>query len=88
MQHGRVIGHATSTVKHASLAGWRLMVVQTLGAENQPDGEALLAIDNLGCQPGDRVLLNSDGRRVRELVGHPKSPARWFVCGIVDEKSA
>jgi len=86
MQQGRVIGHATSTVKHPSLTGWRLMVVQTLGADNEPEGEALLAIDNLGCQAGDRVILNSDGRRVRELVGNPKSPARWFVCGIVDEK--
>jgi ethanolamine utilization protein EutN len=86
MQHGLVIGHATSTLKHPSLAAWRLMVVQTLGADRKPEGEALLAIDNLGCQPGDRVVLNSDGRRVREIIGDPKSPARWFVCGIVDAK--
>jgi len=88
MQQARVIGHATSTVKHPSLTGWRLVVVQTLGASQQPEGETLLAIDRLGSHVGDRVIVNSDGRRVRELIGHPKSPARWFVCGIVDEKSA
>lgn len=84
MQQGLVIGHATSTVKHPSLVGWRMLVVQNLGAAGQPEGEAYLAIDNLGCNAGDRVVLNTDGRRVRELVGDPKSPARWFVCGIVD----
>ena len=86
MLHGLVIGHATATVKHPSLAGWRLAVVQTLGASGDPEGEAILAVDNLGCKPGVRVVLNSDGKRVRELIGNEKSPARWFVCGIVDQQ--
>jgi ethanolamine utilization protein EutN len=85
MQHGLVIGHATSTVKHPSLKGWRLAVVQTLGANHEPEGETLLAVDNLGCRPGTRVVLNSDGIRVRELIGDQKSPARWFVCALADQ---
>ena len=88
MLQGLVIGHATATVKHPSLDGWRLLVVQTLGADHRPEGDALLAVDDLGCRPGVRVILNNDGKRVRELVGNEKSPARWFVCGIVDEKTA
>ncbi len=34
MQLARVIGHATSTIKHSSMAGWRLVLVQPLGATN------------------------------------------------------
>ena len=30
MQIGRVVGHAVSTVKHPSLQGWRLLLVQPL----------------------------------------------------------
>jgi len=85
MQHGVVIGHATATVKHPSLEAWRLAIVQVLGSANQPDGDAIVAVDNLGCRPGMRVILNSDGKRVRELIGNEKSPARWFVCALVDE---
>jgi ethanolamine utilization protein EutN len=88
MQYGVVIGHATATVKHPSLVGWRLAVVQLLGCNHKPDGDALLAVDNLGCRPGATVILNSDGKRVRELIGDEKSPARWFVCGIADEQTA
>jgi microcompartment protein CcmK/EutM len=85
MLQGIVIGHARATVKHPSLVGWRLAVVQVTGADHKADGDAILAVDNLGCRPGVSVILNSDGRRVRELIGSDKSPARWFVCGIVDE---
>ena len=85
MQQGIVIGHAISTVKHPSLVGWRLAVVQTLGPDMKPEGEVLLAVDNMGAGSGTKVILNNDGKRVRELVGDEKSPARWFVCGILDE---
>ena len=79
-----VLGHATATIKHPSLEGWRLLIVQTLSPDGKPEGEAYLSVDNLGAHAGDRVILNSDGRRVRELIGDEKSPARWFVAGIVD----
>ena len=49
MQIGRVVGHAVSTVKHASMNGWRLLLVQPLLANGGEDGEPLLAIDHLGA---------------------------------------
>jgi microcompartment protein CcmK/EutM len=33
-----------------------------------------------------RVVISSDGSEARKAVGDPKSPARWLVVGIVDEK--
>lgn len=85
MQLATVIGHATSTIKHPSLAGWRLLIVQPHGAEGEPHGDPLIAVDRLGAGEGTRVVLNSDGRAARELMGDDKSPVRWFVIGIVDE---
>jgi ethanolamine utilization protein EutN len=85
MQLGEIVGHAVSTVKHASLTGWRLLVVQPLTPDGQPDGEPLLAIDSLGAGVGDRVILCNDGAGARQMVGSKNSPARWFVMGIRDE---
>ncbi len=84
MQLGRVIGYATATMKHASLNGWRLLVVQPLGNQGGPDGEPQLALDHLGGGQGDKVILTSDGSAVRDIVGSNTTPARWIVIGLAD----
>lgn len=85
MQLGHVVGHGVSTVKHASFQGWRLLIVQLLTVDEKPDGEPLLALDNLGSGVGDRVILCNDGAEARRMVGSKISPARWFVMGLCDE---
>ena len=84
MQLGTVIGHATATVKHPSLNGWRMLIVQPLNVRREPEADPVVAIDPHGSGVGQTVVINSDGRRVREIIGDPKSPVRWFVGGIVD----
>jgi ethanolamine utilization protein EutN len=84
MQIGRVVGQAVSTVKHPSMEGWRLLLVQLLTAEGKPDGEPLLAIDRLGAGNADLVILSNDGAGAREMVGVKTSPVRWLVMGICD----
>jgi ethanolamine utilization protein EutN len=84
MQIGRVMGHGIATMKHPSLVGWRLLLVQLHSEDGKPDGEPLLAIDRLGAGVGDRVILSNDGASAREMVGDRKSPARWLVLGIPD----
>ncbi|HKI34359.1 MAG TPA: EutN/CcmL family microcompartment protein [Gemmataceae bacterium] len=84
MQIGRVVGQAVSTVKHPSMAGWRLLVVQLLTAAGKEDGEPLLAIDNLGAGVADLVILCGEGGAVREMMGHKNAPVRWLVQGICD----
>lgn len=84
MQIGRVVGHAVATVKHASLQGWRLLLVQPLTPLGEADGEPLLAIDNLGAGAADLVILSNDGAGARELVGIKNSPVRWLVLGVCD----
>jgi microcompartment protein CcmK/EutM len=84
MQRAQVVGSATATVKHASLTGWRLLVVQPLGADGEADGEPLLAIDSLGAALGATVVVVNDGSAIRELVGSKTSPIRFMVQGLCD----
>jgi ethanolamine utilization protein EutN len=84
MQLARVVGHATATVKHPSLQGWRLLVVQPLTRDETEEGEPLLALDGLGANPSSLVIVSNDGAAAREMVGAKNSPARWFVLGMRD----
>jgi ethanolamine utilization protein EutN len=84
MQLGDVVGHAVSSVKHASMHGWRLLLVQLVTSAGKADGEPILAVDKLGAGTGQRVLVSSDGLSARDLVGHKNSPVRWLVVGICD----
>lgn len=84
MQLGTVVGQATATVKHQSMMGWKLLVIQLTGAQGQPDGDPILAIDYLGAGLGTPVIVSNDGAGTRALVGHKNSPIRWHVMGIQD----
>ena len=85
MLSGLVIGTATATVRHASLRGWRLLVVQPLLADGRtPDGDPVLAVDALGAGVGETVIVSSDGRSTRELLRSNTTPVRWSVIGIPD----
>ena len=85
MQLGRVIGHATSTIKHCSLNGWRLVMVQPVNVQREPEADPILAVDRLGSGPGNLVVLNTDGKAARDVIGDEKTPVRFWVGGIVDD---
>jgi ethanolamine utilization protein EutN len=85
MQLALVIGRATSTVKHSSMNGQKLLMVQPQLIDGQPDGDPLVAIDGIGAGMGERVMISSDGRYVREVLKADATPVRWSVIGIVDE---
>ena len=85
MQLARIIGTATATVKHPSLAGARLLVGQPLMADRKtPDGAPQLVIDTLSAAAGDLVVITSDGRMFREILQSDTTPARWGTIGLVD----
>jgi ethanolamine utilization protein EutN len=86
MQSARVIGHVTATVKHSSLNGWKLVVLQPLDIENEPDEFPQLAIDPLGARQGDYVFFTSDTKYIQQLTGKKDSPIRFSIQGILDEQ--
>ena len=85
MQLATIIGTATATVKHPSLAGTRLLVVQPLMADRKsPDGDPQLAIDTVAASVGDTVVITSDGRLLRDLLQSDTTPARWSTIALLD----
>ena len=85
MQLARVIGTATATVKHPSLEGAKLLVVQPLMADGKaPDGDPQISIDTVSAGPGDLVLITSDGRLLREVLKSDATPARWSTVALID----
>ncbi len=82
----RVEGNVVATRKHPSFEGWRLVICQPINNGGEPEGVPQIAIDAHGAGMHQRVLISSDGGAARAMVGDPKSPARWFVMGVVDEK--
>jgi len=84
MRTAIIHGYATSTLKHKSLEGWRLLIA----VPDSPDTPPQIVLDDLGAGIGQRVLITSDGGEARKMVGDPNSPARWTVCGIIDPEGA
>ncbi len=84
----RVEGTVVAVRKHPSLEGWRLVICQPLGTNSQPEGSPQVAIDPHGAGMHQQVIISSDGLAARKAVGDNRSPARWIVIGIVDEKNA
>ena len=80
MRTATIRGHVTSTIKHGSLEGWRLLVA----VPDSPDVPPQIVIDDLGAGIGQNVIISSDGSEARKMVGDDLSPARWTTLGIVD----
>ena len=85
MQVGLVVGTATSTVKHATMNGQKLLIVQPLMADGKtPDSDPQIAVDAVGAGVGERVMISSDGKYMREILKTDATPVRWSVIGICD----
>lgn len=82
----RVEGNVVATRKHPSFEGWRLIICQPINNAGEPEGAPQVAIDPYGAGMHQRVIISSDGLATRKVVGNDKSPARWMITGIVDEK--
>jgi ethanolamine utilization protein EutN len=82
----RVEGNVVATRKHPSLEGWRLLICQPINGAGQPEGSPQVAIDCHGAGMHQQVVISSDGMASRKAVGDDKSPVRWMVIGVVDER--
>ena len=85
MQPAKVIGSITATVKHSSMQGAKMLLVQPQLVEGQADGDPLIAVDGVGAGMGETVLITSDGRHSRKILQTDATPVRWTIIGIVDE---
>ena len=85
MHRALTIGTTNASIKHPSLNGQKMLIVQPMTADGSPDGDPLIAIDGIGAGPGDTVMITSDGRYGRKVLNSQINPVRWTVIGIEDE---
>jgi len=78
----RIDGTITSTRKHASLDGARLLIGQRLEADGSDSGEPLVILDTFGAAHGTTVLVTTDGDTLRATRGNNVA-ARMSVLGLV-----
>jgi microcompartment protein CcmK/EutM len=84
MQIARVIGDVSSTQKHPSHEGRKLLLVQPLDLDGSERGTAIVAVDGVNAGIGDRVLLVQDGFAAFSLLGLKPSPIDSAVIGVID----
>jgi ethanolamine utilization protein EutN len=81
---GVAIGEVVSTLRHASLARRKLLLVRPATPEGKAEGEAFLALDTVGAGAGDRVLVVHEGNAAEAILGIPGAPVRSLIVGVVD----
>lgn len=86
MRIARIRGYVTSTVKHDSFTGCRLLIAQPVSIDDVPEGDPQVVIDELGAAIHQKVLICSDGSYARGYLEDSKSPARYWVMAIIDPK--
>jgi microcompartment protein CcmK/EutM len=83
MQLARVLGNVVASVKHESLVGVRLLLIQPQDENGVPDGDAIVAADPLQAGVGELVEWTT-GREAALALPVTFSPVDTAVVRIVD----
>jgi ethanolamine utilization protein EutN len=85
MYLARIDGTVTSTIRHASLKGYHLLIGTRIDADGAAMGEPQIVLDRLGAGYGSIVLVTSEGELARQITGAATTPSRMSVLAIVDD---
>ena len=83
MQLARVIGDVVATIKDPELASHKLLILQPVGADREPVGRTLIALDSIGAGVGEHVFFVR-GKEASFPFFPAQPPADACVVGIVD----
>lgn len=84
MQLAKVIGTVVATVKHESLTGVRLLLIQPHDHNGEPDGGPIVAADALQAGVGETVEWVT-GREAALTLPDTFAPVDCGVVSIVDD---
>jgi ethanolamine utilization protein EutN len=85
MQLARVIGTVVATVKNDSLAGRKLLVVQTLDRNLESIGKPMVAVDSVGAGVGELVFW-CRGKEASFPFKREDTPTDCTIVGFVDSE--
>ncbi len=80
----RVTGRLYSTIHHGSMNGKTILLLDRLGADGNPTGRYIIALDSVGAGAGQTVLVLDEGNGSRQILDDANAPVRSMVVGIVD----
>lgn len=87
MKLAKIIGNLVATRKTGTVDGLRLLIVQYLDDNLQPEGKSAACIDTVGANTGDLVLLcASSSARMTRFTQNVCTDAT--IVGIIDSISA
>ena len=85
MQLAEVTGTLVATIKYEGLEGVRLLIVQPLDRDRNPDGDMVVAADAVEMAgPGELVYIVGS-REAALAMPEPFVPVDHAIVGIVDE---
>jgi len=84
MNLARVRGTVVASLRSDGLAAPRYLLVEDCGADGEGRGEYLVALDLIGAQRGQLVLL-AQGSSCRWTYGTEDRPLDTLAIGIVDQ---
>lgn len=85
MQLAEVTGTLVATVKYDGLEGVRLLIVQPLDRDRNPDGDMVVAADAVEMAgPGELVYIVGS-REAALAMTEPFVPVDHAIVGIVDQ---
>ncbi len=79
----KVRGTVVSTSKDERLVGFKLLVVQRIGIEEEYVGLPQVAVDTVGAGVGATVIVT--GGSSARVSARPDSPIDATIVGIVDD---
>ena len=83
MQLARIIGTVVATVKNESLEGRKLLVIQSLDKNLEPQGKPMVAVDSVGAGLGELVFW-CRGKEASFPFKRDDTPTDCTIVAIVD----
>lgn len=83
MQIGVVAGTVVANQKDARLTGYKFQIVRQVDLEGTPSGGYVVAVDAVGCGPGEYVMY-ATGSSARQTDSTEGKPVDATIMAIVD----
>jgi ethanolamine utilization protein EutN len=80
----KVIGNVWSTKKKDEISALRLLLIQPLGKNLKPEGNVLVAADEVGAGFGELVIVTQGSPAMRAFNKEKLVPIDAVVVAIVD----
>lgn len=84
MEIGKVIGTIIAPIKHPAYDNKKILLVQPMHMADQPEPEAIVAIDNAQSGIGDTVLVLREGNGARLVTQIEDAPIISVIVGVLD----